>query len=141
MRYFVNPELALSVRQPWAWLIVNGHKDIENREWATRQVQRVFIHTGTRMTRPEYDACRLFCAKFDKQHLVPNFHALMLGGIVGAVDIVGCVTKSESPWFVGAYGFQLANAQELPFRACKGSLGFFRPIGIGTYENISNQTQ
>ena len=24
------------VRQPWAWLIVNGFKDIENRSWKTR---------------------------------------------------------------------------------------------------------
>ncbi|AWI90326.1 hypothetical protein C0214_19955 [Methylobacterium sp. DM1] len=24
---------ALSIMQPWAWLIVNGHKDIENRDW------------------------------------------------------------------------------------------------------------
>jgi hypothetical protein len=24
------------IRQPWAWLIVNGFKDIENRSWATR---------------------------------------------------------------------------------------------------------
>jgi hypothetical protein len=26
---------ALSLMQPWAWLMVNGHKDIENRNWAT----------------------------------------------------------------------------------------------------------
>lgn len=25
----------LSIRQPWAWLIVNGYKDIENRTWPT----------------------------------------------------------------------------------------------------------
>ena len=24
---------ALSIRQPWAWLIVNGYKDVENRTW------------------------------------------------------------------------------------------------------------
>ena len=28
------------IRQPWAWLIVNGHKHIENRTWPTR-------HRGT----------------------------------------------------------------------------------------------
>ena len=27
--------IALSIRQPWAWLIVNGYKDIENRDWKT----------------------------------------------------------------------------------------------------------
>lgn len=26
--------LALSVRQPYAWLIVNGHKPFENRDWS-----------------------------------------------------------------------------------------------------------
>jgi hypothetical protein len=26
----------LVVRQPWAWLIVNGFKDIENRSWKTK---------------------------------------------------------------------------------------------------------
>ena len=24
-------KVALSIQQPWAWLIVEGHKDIENR--------------------------------------------------------------------------------------------------------------
>jgi len=27
---------ALSIRQPWAWLIIAGHKDIENRSWGTK---------------------------------------------------------------------------------------------------------
>jgi hypothetical protein len=26
----------LVVQQPWAWLIVNKHKDIENRTWKTK---------------------------------------------------------------------------------------------------------
>ena len=28
--------LAIAIRQPWAWLIVNGYKEIENRSWRTR---------------------------------------------------------------------------------------------------------
>lgn len=27
---------ALSIRQPWAWLILHAGKDIENRVWQTR---------------------------------------------------------------------------------------------------------
>ena len=34
----------LSIRQPWAWLIVNGYKDIENRTWSTRFRGKVLIH-------------------------------------------------------------------------------------------------
>ena len=26
---------ALSIQQPWAWLIAHGKKDVENRTWAT----------------------------------------------------------------------------------------------------------
>ena len=48
------------------------------------------------------------------------------GHIVGKVDIVDCVTESESPWFFGRHGFVLANpvafARPVP---CKGALGFF----------------
>ena len=27
---------ALSIQQPWAWFIVNGYKDVENRTWSTK---------------------------------------------------------------------------------------------------------
>ena len=27
---------ALSIRRPWAWLIVSGYEGIENRSWATK---------------------------------------------------------------------------------------------------------
>lgn len=35
---------ALSILQPWAWLIVNGNKDIENRNWHTRFRGRFLVH-------------------------------------------------------------------------------------------------
>ena len=37
---------ALSVRQPWAWLIVNGVKDIENRLWRTHHRGPSLIHAS-----------------------------------------------------------------------------------------------
>jgi ASCH domain len=37
---------ALPIRQPYAWLIVNGHKDIENRAWPTKFRGRVLIHAS-----------------------------------------------------------------------------------------------
>ena len=41
----------LSIRQPWAWLILHGGKDVENRNWATKVRGRVLIHAGSTMTR------------------------------------------------------------------------------------------
>lgn len=56
------PAVALSIRQPWAWLIIHGGKDIENRTWPTRFRGRVAVHAGKGMTRDEYEAAMLFIA-------------------------------------------------------------------------------
>lgn len=119
----------LSIRQPWAWLIVNGHKDIENRSWFTHFRGRVLIHAGATMTKADYQACMLFIAGISRATgwRVPAYDVLrgQCGGIVGAAEIAGCVTRSDSPWFVGDYGFVLRNQKVLPFQPCKGALGFF----------------
>jgi ASCH domain len=39
---------ALSVRQPWAWLIIAGHKDVENRSWTTTYRGPLLIHAARR---------------------------------------------------------------------------------------------
>ena len=48
------------------------------------------------------------------------------GAIIGEADIIDCVTWSNSPWFVGPYGFILQNPilydKPIPY---KGRLGFF----------------
>lgn len=49
----------------------------------------------------------------------------MTGGIVGVATIIDCVTSSDSKWFMGKYGFVLADAKPLPFVPCKGQLNFF----------------
>jgi len=40
---------ALSIWQPWAWLIANGYKDIENRTWWTKFRGPFLIHASKRM--------------------------------------------------------------------------------------------
>jgi hypothetical protein len=47
------------------------------------------------------------------------------GGIVGSVEIVDCVTDSDSHWFMGLYGFVLRDPLLLPFTPWRGQLGFF----------------
>ncbi len=61
------PELALSVRQPWAWAIIYASKDIENRSWQAvnhglRQRGRIAIHASKGMTREEYEDASEFIA-------------------------------------------------------------------------------
>jgi hypothetical protein len=114
---------ALSIRQPWAWLIVNGHKDIENRSWPTRFRGPLLIHAAKGMTRAEYEDAASLCSK--AAVALPAFDELERGGIVGQAIVTGCIDDSPSLWFFGKYGFELANAMRLPFMPCKGRLGFF----------------
>lgn len=130
---------ALSIRQPWAWLIVRPDLDyppyratelaagriktIENRTWTTRERGAILVHASKGMTSAEYFDTKNFCYRLGVE--VPPFDDLQRGGIVGQVDIVDCVTHSDSPWYMGAVGFVLANAKPLPFRPLKGALGFF----------------
>lgn len=123
--------VALSIRQPWAWLILHAGKDIENRDWPTRVRGRVLIHASKAMTRADYEGAVYFIDDryngVPGESLVPPFDdpRLRRGGIVGSVEIVDCVMESKSRWFVGRYGFVLRNPTPLQLRPYRGQLGFF----------------
>jgi hypothetical protein len=121
---------ALTVRQPWAWLIVHGYKDIENRTWPTRTRGTIYIHAAKGMTWEEYEQCREIATGIYPELSLsfPAFEDLDRGAIVGRVKIVGCTERSRSEWFFGPWGFELAEAEYFhrPYH-CKGALGFFTP--------------
>ena len=110
---------ALSIRQPWAYAILKLGKDIENRDWYTNFRGRVLLHTGKKIDKEGIDDLEIM----GMGGLPENYTT---GGIVGSVEIVDCITKSNSKWFFGRYGFVLKNAAPLPFMPIRGQLGFFR---------------
>lgn len=136
---------ALSIRQPWAWLIVrpdlttpearqaalrdHSMKPVENRTWESLYRGPLLIHAGQAMTRADYEACCIFLASDDRtRHLntvLPLPNALQRGGIVGAATLVACQRSHESPFFCGPFGWVLADVQPQPFRPVKGALGLF----------------
>lgn len=134
------PTVALSIRQPWASLILKCGKDIENRTWPTKFRGRILIHAAKGMTRGEYEDAIDFAVSAIRsdpknagatktrtlRELGFAFEDLPRGGIIGSVDIVDCVQESESPWFMGTHGFVLRDPQPLPFQPFKGALGFFQ---------------
>lgn len=110
---------ALSIRQPWAWLIANGYKDIENRDWPTKFRGKFLIHTDVRIDEP---------AITEIKYLHPDIilpESYKIGGIIGEAEIVDCISTSDSEWFFGEFGFVIQNAKLLPFRPYRGMLGFF----------------
>lgn len=117
--------IALSIRQPWAWLILHAGKDIENRDWPTKYRGPLLIHAGKGMTRDEYENGVLTLEEIRPNLALPPFEELQRGGIVGSAVLVDCVRESDSPWFFGEFGFVLRDATPLSFRPYKGALGFF----------------
>lgn len=136
--------LALSVKQPWAWLIVHGYKDVENRGWelfkSFKTPQRIYLHASAtpvakkdwlnvQSTIIQYGDRELFEIGEDRRNIIRGYKSSnQLGAIIGEVDIVGCVQHSSSCWFSGPYGFELANPvsyeQPIPF---KGRTFFWKP--------------
>ena len=135
---------ALSIKQPWAWLICAGYKDIENRDWRIGRKpalggtfqnrglelpSRICVHAGKNgdwSEETEDFLYRIFDADFPFHIPRLGTSPEQFGAIIGEVDITGCVAKSDSPWFTGKYGFTLANPalydKPIPYR---GQLGFF----------------
>lgn len=115
---------ALSIRQPWAWLIIHGGKDIENRTWHTKHRGRFLVHAAKGMTLKEYQFAARYCIDRGLNVPPPPFQ-LQHGGIIGSVELVSSVDNSESAWYMGEKGFVLRDPLPLPFAPLKGQLNFF----------------
>ena len=111
---------ALSIQQPWAWLIVHGIKDIENRVWRLHRnfelPQRVYVHAGKKRQDLTSEGWLWIQERLDRDviariEVLGGLAKVAVGGIVGEVTIVRCVTESESRWFEGPHGFVLADAR------------------------------
>jgi hypothetical protein len=112
---------ALSIRQPWAWLIVHGLKDVENRTWTTSFRGRFLVHAPQEFDPEGYQ----WVLQSQIGVKMPKPAGFERGGIVGEADLLHCVSRHDSPWFTGPHGFVLGNARPLPFRPLPGKRGFF----------------
>lgn len=122
------PQKALSVRQPWAWAIMHGGKDIENRSWQAVNHGltvrgEIAIHASAGMTKQEYDDAAAFMSSIGV--ICPPAIDLCRGALIGAVDVVDVVRSSQSPWFFGPRGLVLRNAKPCDPIPVKGCLGYF----------------
>lgn len=129
---------ALSLKQPWAALLVHGHKTVEVRRWATRRRGRVLIHAA-RVSDPRREAWA---------HVPPELReaARLTGGIIGVGELTGCLAYrsaeafaadgarhlNDPSWFRPPvlYGFTFAGLGALPFRRYPGHVRFF-PVEEG----------
>jgi len=82
----VTPETfpALSVRQPWAELIVSGRKAIEIRRWQRSYRGRIWIHAGKHVD--------------EALDLQFGLSDLFRGGFIGSAEITTIETIDERQW-------------------------------------------
>jgi hypothetical protein len=130
------PRVALSLKQPWATLVAYGLKSIEIRRWSTERRGRIFVH-ASKTPDPRPEAWAWLPDKLKSKTEIT-------GGIVGVVEITGCVAYpdplafaadkmlhfNDPNWFQPPmmYGFLLAHAKPVPFRPAIGNIKFF-PVG------------
>lgn len=126
----------LSLRQPWAWMVVAGGKNIENRRWNTRFRGEFLIHAAKGMTREEYEDAVAFAREVNPFMVPPRIGEVQRGGIVGRARLVDVIPPCgedslfykpcSHPWHMPAqYGFVLADVERLDFVPMRGELGFF----------------
>ena len=124
----------LSVRQPWAWLIVSGFKDVENRSWKTNYRGRLYIHAGKSFdwdtmdfpTHLPYVYRQLVIHYFGITDRRIVRHQEEFGAIVGCVELVDCIQNSRSIWaHLGMLHWEVKNPIELAPIPLKGRLGIF----------------
>lgn len=120
----------LTVKQPWASLIVHGIKDIENRTWRTNFRGRVLIHSSGsygkkfKVNLTDEQAKEAFTT-IAKECM---FGCLPFGSIIGSIEIVDCVQNHPSIWAEECvYHWVLANPIlfEKPIVDVKGKLGLW----------------
>ncbi|MBO9398771.1 hypothetical protein J7400_19025 [Shimia sp. R9_2] len=130
----IHPDLplkALSIRQPWAWAIINAGKNIENRPRRFHYRGPICIHASR--YEPTAEDKRVYLETAVAAY--PNFREFVeicrsskgeiKGGIIGTAEIVDCIDQSDSPWFFGPYGLVLENVTPVDFIPVKGALGLF----------------
>lgn len=86
----------LSLLQPWASLVVLGHKKIETRSWNTKYRGELLIHASKGKSKLGNE---LFMSKIAKDATGWYFHdykCLPFGAIIGKVNLVDTFTTEEA---------------------------------------------
>jgi hypothetical protein len=134
----------LTVKQPWAWAIIHGGKDVENRALSIAGGWRgtVAIHAGLA------SIVQAGVEHPEMQKLDPMGRgALRFGEIIGVVDLIEvhapyAETELCSPWAeTGAFHMKLANPRSIAPARYTGALGLRKPPARAITECICYWTE
>jgi len=123
----------ITIQQPWAWGIVNGWKDCENRSWYHAYRGPIWIHAGKSREGLEYTTPEDWESEGSKYLFpgLPPYTELTFGAIVGEAEILDCVppeqarAKKKSIHYHGPWCFTLG-----AFRRLKTPIPWVGQLGI-----------
>ena len=113
---------ALSLKQPWAELIMMGKKTVETRTWSTKFRGKFYIHASKT---PDKKAMQRF-----------GFSELPAGFVVGVAELADVIEYNKKSWQkenrscagwmpYRKYGPVLKNVRRIKPISAKGKLGFW----------------
>jgi len=106
----------ISVKQPWAYLLCAGIKDIENRTWKFPEKykgQMVLIHASAKTDKEPYmlfDDAQIEEIGNDIMDVVASYHTV--SAIIGSLVFTDCVVNHPSVW---AEKSELGEKDENPY--------------------------
>ena len=118
----------ITIKEPWASLIINGYKKYEFRTWKTNYRGKILIHAGLSFEKNCKDKFENFNLDYSK------------GEIIGEIEIVDCIKVTEDldkkiynenkivyvDKHVNQYAWVLRNPKKFDKKiSCKGKLGLW----------------
>lgn len=111
---------AISIKQPWASLIVEGIKPIENRSMLWKHRGPLAIHASKTFD-PHWPVWLL--SVDDRVADIIEKSDKLTGGIIGSVNMVDCVSTHSSEFFFGPMGYVLEDPKKCELIPWKGKQG------------------
>ena len=123
----------LTIKEPWATLVIEGYKKYEFRSWKTNYRGKILIHSGLTLEKSKAEIFKDYNLNYN------------CGNIIGEVEIIDCILVDEeldkklkkinplvygSGNHVGKYAWKLENIKKYDKSIpCKGKLGLWNYEG------------
>lgn len=126
--------IALTIWQPWASLIAEGLKPVENRDWKRDSLvgKRIAIHAGKVF---DVDAAHGLMGRTGRVRSVVRDSQSVRGAIVATAVVSDFVTEFSNltsvemlairPWFTGPFGWILRDVRKFDPVTCRGAQGLW----------------
>lgn len=125
----------LTVRQPWAWALIHGCKDVENRSHKVSYKGLLAIHAGKADHNTlKRDDWKQFESEYFGKDVFADFDPSKepRGAIIGVIEMVDCKPEhqvdsiwcddpgNEDGWFAWLVQKPIALPEPIPYRGAQG---------------------